>query len=224
VKVREFIKMVRTSDIDDAAKPYMWSDDELHDFAVDAQNEACRRGRLIVDSLTDRICRMPLTTEMHYKLSPRILFIRRVKLSDYSVPLKKLRLRDLDRDRPGWQTHTGLVRHWMTGFSSGYLTVYRKPDAVTYPTMPSIELTVVRLPLQDPGLDDEFEIHPRLHRSLRHWVDYRAYDKEDGDTYDPRKAANALALFEREFGEASPGYVEEFIDQNYDYEDDQGLY
>jgi hypothetical protein len=223
VKVRDSIAETRI-ELDDIAKPYLWEDDELHRYAIDAQNEACRRARLIVDSLTDRFCRIPLTTEMHYKLNPRILFIRRVKLSDYVHPLKKMRLRDMDKQLPGWEDHTGHARAWLTGFSKGYLTVYRRPDVVTYPTMPSINLTVVRLPLKDPGLDDEFEIDPVYHSSLRHWIKKRAYSKEDGDTYDPRKAEEAETAFAEEFGPKSPAYVEEFIDQNYDYEDDQGLY
>lgn len=224
MKGRELIQLVR-SEIDDEGQNHLWTDADLLEYMIDAQNEACRRARLLVDSLNDRICNIKLNaSESHYKLDPRIIFIRRVKLSDYSIPLAKLRVRDLDGQLPGWESHTGQVRAWTTGYSGGYLTVYRKPDTSTYPTMPSIRLTVVRLPLVDATADAELEIHPRFHRNLRHWMKFRAYSKEDGDTWNPAKAKLAYDLFEAEFGPASPAHVEEFIDEQYSYEDDQGLY
>lgn len=224
MKGRELMALTRR-DLDDEGQNQLWKDHELAEYMVDAENEACRRARLIVDTLTDRICNIKLNaSESHYKLDSRIIFIRRVKLSDYAVPIKKMRLRDLDQQYAGWESQTGLVRAWTTGYSTGYLTVFRKPDAQTYPTMPSIRLTVVRLPLADATPDAELEIHERHQRNLRHWMKFRAYSKEDGDTWNPQKAKLALDLFEAEFGPPSPAMVEEFIDQQYDYEDEQGLY
>ena len=221
---RDLIDITRT-ELDDVGLPPLWSNVEMLDYAIDAENEACRRGRLLVDSMTDKICHISLANNTaNYKLDPRIIFIRRVKLSGVASPLSKIRVRDLDASYPGWENQSGAIRQWATGFSSGYITFNKKPDAAIYPTLPSIKLTVIRLPLQDVGMDSELEIPLRYQRNLRHWMKFRAYSKEDGDTFDPKKAALALELFEREFGVASPAYVEEFIDENYNYESDEGVY
>jgi hypothetical protein len=37
----------------DTAKPYLWSDEEVFEYMDDAQNEACRRAHLLVDSRSE---------------------------------------------------------------------------------------------------------------------------------------------------------------------------
>jgi hypothetical protein len=44
------LRLAAREDLDDTAKPYLWSDAFLNNGANEAENEAARRARLIVDS------------------------------------------------------------------------------------------------------------------------------------------------------------------------------
>jgi len=46
------------------------------------------------------------------------------------------------------------------------------------------------------------------------WMLYRAYMRQDADTFNPNKAASALAEFVREFGEKKSMRNEEWIREN----------
>ena len=84
---------------------------------------------------------------------------------------------------------------------------------------------MVRLPLTDMTADGDVpEINPAYHRSLRFWMLYRAYNKRDAETYDQRRAADALAQFEGEFGKKSAAYDEEWIREQYGMDTADGSY
>lgn len=200
-------------EIDDVAQPYLWSDDEAIEYADDAQNEACRRGRLLVDSETTAVCNIALVDgTSSYALDSRVIRVNRAKVSGESSPLAFCMVRDLDERAPGWEdwsesTPTILVPDWQ----SGKIRLVATPDAAGTLTM-----TVVRLPLVELNdADQSFEIRTEYVRNLRHWLSYRAYMKRDSETYNPQKAADALALFEREFGKPQPAYDELWAQQYY---------
>lgn len=220
MKVREIFDLFR-NEVDDTRHPPQWSDNELFEYLNDAENEAARRARLIVDSTTTAICQIPVVigTSM-YALDPRIIFIRRAKLASKSLPLGRKSYRDLDTCLPGWDSHTGTVQGFITDLETGKIRLYRSPTATD-----TLLLTVVRLPLQVmDDLDDTPEIHTRHHRNLRHWMRFRAYSKEDAETKDDAKAAKGLALFEQEFGKASTAIDELWIEQQQGYDPWDGTF
>ena len=95
---------------DDQAVPYLWSDAEATDYANDAQNEACRRARLIVDSTTAAVCQIAVAANNPVlTLDPRVLFVRRAKLASRSIPLVRRHLADMDLEAPGWEAINGSV-------------------------------------------------------------------------------------------------------------------
>lgn len=215
------IRLLARDDLDDIVAPYRWSDARLDKFLNEGQNEAARRGRLLVDSTTEEVCQIEMDEgEPLYALDSRVIFVRRVKSSRFSVPLAKIRQRDLDGQYPGWQDKTGEVTHFCLDHESGSLLTYKIPTADTVATL---TMTVVRLPLADMGAEDEPELNPRLHPHLRHWAVFRALNLPDERLYRPEKAKDALALFERQFGKESTAVDEAWINQNHGYDPDEGL-
>lgn len=205
----------------DTVTPYLWSDADWIRYANDAQREACRRARLIVDSTTTAICRIAMVGgTATYALDPRVLFIKRAKLSGRSMPLSRASHKDLDRSVPGWETQTGEPQAYVPDMNENEFRPYPTPTAAA-----TASLTVIRLPLVDmEDTDDSPEIKSHLHASLQFWMLYRAYSKQDTETLDKQKAADSLALFEAEFGKKSTAVDEAWIAREHGYTEDEGVF
>jgi hypothetical protein len=118
-------------------------------------------------------------------------------------------MQDLETSDPYWEdaSATTYPCAFVPDWESGKLRFHPPPTAQL-----TALLTVVRDPLAEvTNEDDTPEIAARYHRSLRHWMAYRAYLKPDEDTYRPDKAKEAMALFEQEFGPKSSAIDEAWI-------------
>lgn len=224
MKLEELLSLTRDTADDAVKNKYLWSDDFIKRALNDAEMEACRRARLIVDTTTDEICRIDLALNQSlYDIDERIIFIRRIKLNSRSKPLGFMRWRDMDAGAPGWEAHTGSLSLWIPDYTTGKLKTYRVPIAAQIPDY--LTLTVVRGPLEpmvEPG--DSPEIKPRYHYNLHHWALFRMYSQQDTEQADPKRAADNLALFEAEFGPPSPAVQEQWIDANYHYGEEMGVF
>lgn len=215
-KVRELI--------DDAALPYLWSDERINEAINNAQNEACRRSRLLVDSRTKGICTYQIkATNNIYSpwiyLDPRVLFVRRAKLDSNDIPLVKKSSRILDEKMPGWEIYAGCPYYYITE-DTGALRLVPIPDSDD-----TLRLTIVRLPiniLEDD--EDEPEINQRFHYSLVHWVLYELYMSVDAEKRDDKKIVEQLTLFEKEFGQKSTAIDEEWIRTKHGFDGEEGLF
>ena len=113
------LRLAARIDLDDREAPYLWSDAELNDYANRAQNEACRRARLIQDSTTDAVTLLTLVAgEPTVDLDPRILFIRRAKLAGRTQPLGRISYKELDRRAGDWESETGEPRAYVPDFDN----------------------------------------------------------------------------------------------------------
>jgi hypothetical protein len=216
--LQDLITLFR-NEADDATEPYLWSDEEVTEFANDAENEACRRARLLVDS-SGAVARIDMLAADGgiVQLHPAVVFVRRAKMPGHR-PLRRITLRDLDAHNPYWEdAAAGQPIGFVPDYQTGALMLYPAPAVDD-----SLWLTVVRTPLVEMrSLEDSPEIAPRFHRSLRHWMLYRAYSKQDSQANDPKKAADSLALFEQEFGKKSSAIDENWI--AHEQMDDDGTY
>jgi hypothetical protein len=192
----ELIKLFRQQADDGTSHP-LWDDTELASWVNDAEVEACRRARLLVDSRSTSICQLTLApTVDSYALDPRIIYLRRVKLATRALPLDGLDYRDMDSCVPGWESHAGNVTGYVLGLDTGRLRIYKIPTVAD-----TVNLLVVReplVPMVQPA--DIPEINARYHRSLVHWMLYRGFSRTEAQTYDPKLASQHLSLFEGEFG------------------------
>jgi hypothetical protein len=216
--LQDLITLFR-NEADDATEPYLWDDEEVIDFANEAESEACRRSRLLVDS-TSALTQLlvdPLDAGV-ISLDPSIVFVRRAMLAGRR-PLHRMTVRDLDAHNPYWMNAGPAVPlAYVTDFQTGAILLHPVPAAEDM-----LLLTVVRTPLVEMrSLEDSPEIAPRFHRSLRYWMLYRAYSKQDSQANDPKKAADSLALFEQEFGKKSSAIDENWI--AHEQMDDDGTY
>lgn len=209
MELSELMTLFR-QEADDTVQPYLWSDAELIDFANDAQDEACRRGRLLVDSTTPEICTIAVTSgNPLIDLDPRVMFVRRARFAGRK-PLQRQNMQDMEATFWYWQDASpGNPMCFIPDFTTGKLLLWPTPDSDQ-----TLHLTVVRTPLVDMNDgSDTPEIAPRWHRSLRFWMLFRAYSMQDSQANDPKKAADALLLFEREFGQKSSALDEAWIER-----------
>lgn len=193
---------------DDIGAPPLWADSELYRWLNEAEVEACRRARLIVDtqnvSGVDNVCRITLVNgQPFYDLDPRVIYVRRALMAGRTIPLDPMDYRDLDVEQPGWQSRTGQVIGYVRGVDTGKFRPFRIPTTASMTNGSTIDLLVVREPLRAMSQDDQDaapEINPRYHLALLDWVYWRCYSKKDSEAYDPKLAAQHLADFEAEFG------------------------
>lgn len=184
---------------DDVNEPFLLSDEDFTTYINEAEVEACRRARLLVDS-TSALCELPITSsQATYDLDSRILYLRRVKLASSTIPLAAANYQDMDKSLHGWDSQTGAVERFITGMDNPYkrvLRLYRIPTGADTAT-----LTVVRKP-QNPmeGDLDEPEIEERFHIHLLHWALFRYFSIRDADIADPKKAQENLDQFVAIFG------------------------
>lgn len=206
MKLRELIELFR-QEVDDLTEPQLWSDAEVIDYANDAQNEACRRARLLVDSSTTAIVQLAYTTSGLLTLDPRVLFVRRARLAGQR-PLTRKNMQDMESLDPYWQDRsasTPLV--FIPDYETGKLLIWPPPLVAG-----TVLMTVVRDPLAEMSSDQNVpEVAARYHRSLRFWMMVRAYGKQDSEANDPKKMAEAMAMFEQEFGKKSSAIDEAWI-------------
>lgn len=207
MELRDLIAMVR-NELDDATQPYLWTDQEFIEYFADAENEAARRARLLIDSSTTAICNIAvLANTAEYTLDSRVLFIRRATLDGEKI--HRASYRDLDEYVSKWQAETGVVSHFITDLNTNKIRLFPTPTVTG-----TINMTVVRLPLAEMNaIDDVVEIKAHYQRSLRFWAMYRAYMKQDTETFNKVRADTALDLFEAEFGKKSSAMDEEWIER-----------
>ncbi|ROH88005.1 hypothetical protein ED236_00485 [Pseudomethylobacillus aquaticus] len=206
MKWREIISQARL-ELDDTEPDYLWNDSELLMYAAQAEQEACRRSRLIIDSSTAEICNITLIpNQALYPLHDRVIGVRAAYRDGYSRPLCGATTGEMDTYRSSWTTTTGDPSTIITDYETGAIRVWPIPQ-----TAGTLRLRVVRLPLiSNINPDAEPEIKPQYHLNLVHWIKHRAYLKKDADTLDKAASMDALQLFIAEFGEARPAYSTEF--------------
>lgn len=182
-------------EIDDAAQPYLWSDDEFAEYLDDAQKKFCRDGVGVADVITVGLVE---GTEWYAK-PPQITKIRGAEYTTPAwrhTPLQVVEYEHFRRAGCRFDTRPGRTRQLVTGMRQNYFRATPVPhmDAVA-------DLVVYRMPLVSITGDNldgaEFEIQDHFVQGLKKWMFARAYRKHDSDTFDPTKAEG----YEKEFAE-----------------------
>lgn len=191
------------SDVDDTARPYLWSDAEVYRYMNDAYRQFVRLTGGIPDVVSDDTIVDVVAGEAFSRISPRILRIRQAYLessrrdliivneqgaggmvgSDYGAAKSMLH-----------DTTQGAINYMVVGLqrdqSSGLVRWMRVPAEND-----TVRLSIYRLPMRyaDEG-DEEFtfpEIGEEHIEWLLLWMKARAYGKQDAETYDRgRRDAN----------------------------------
>lgn len=210
MNLRNFIDDFRR-DVRDLGKPPMWTDPEIIDFVNQAEDEACRRAGLLVDSSSGVTEISVSAGDYAVDLDASVIYVRRVRVQGGQV-LQPRVSRSMDEDAPGWEDALpGNPVVFVPDWESGKLRIWPPFSAAA-----TLRLTVVRTPLNEMiEDDDEPEIPRRYHKSLLDWVKFLAYQKQDADTMDLVKAAKFEERFTAEFGPPSAAIDEHWAAEQY---------
>jgi len=210
--------------VGDETIPPLVSDARLTKYANEAEREACRRARLIVDATTAACCQITLEEgTATYDLHAKVLFVRSARVDgDNATFLQRLHAKDLNKGGPEWLSEAGETVGWVLGMDTQKFRPYRIPGAAEDGNV--VHLTVVREPLQDmaDAEADSPEIHGRWHMGLVDWMEYRYYSTRDEQIKDDKLAAEALARFELQFGPAPSAAEEAWAQEQQAFLEDDG--
>jgi hypothetical protein len=192
------------ADVVDTATPYLWSELEVWDYLDDAFHMFARLTDGISDNTSTMTSISVVAATATAVLDPRILKIRRAVLASTGRPLKILNVEDTPVQAlndygalppVGYDYLPGVVTSMVIGEQKGQCRWVQVPVVAD-----TVNLTVYRLPLApvtadsaDSALD---EIDYWHHRHLLMWMKYRAYGKQDADTYNKGKSADYRVMFE----------------------------
>lgn len=184
----------------DKAAPYLWSDDELREFANSAIDEACWRARLLRTS--DTTATVSGTAE--YTLDYHVIRVMNATFTDtdtsQTTQVWPVSLVELWKMKAVSPTATGRPEFYSVGEAFNSIEVFPTPDSLGLGT---INYTINRLP--DAGeklvaLGSEPPIPEEYHRDLVHWIEREAYLVPDVDAYDKDASLQAEKRFEVRFG------------------------
>ena len=176
-------------EVDDLAEPYLWTDVEFYAYLNEAQELHAEEIGGIADR-TSAFTRLPYKSgDQFLKFDSRIIRIK----GAWDEDNRRISIKNLDNfeggynsDDYGSQIHrgfddsrTGPIEAIVTDVEDDKIQLYPIPEATGY-----IQLYVFRRPL-----DDTLEIPSQYHINLLNWVKYKAYSKQDVETFDGKRAA-----------------------------------
>lgn len=191
------------SEVDDTATPYLWSDTEFFQYLNEAQKEFARETRCFKDSVTKSVCESRVRANISYAdIDERIIDIRRAQLASASKPLSVYNMNEMDAAFVQGDYGNELAVDWTTSTGTPRIIIKDvtkdKVQLVPQPTVDdTLKMWVIRLPL-DEILSDKssLEISESTHQLLLlDYVKFRAYSKNDADTYDPDQASKYEGAF-----------------------------
>lgn len=209
--VQDLVQLFRKQ-VSDEAQPYLWDDEEVLQYAIDAQDIFVRRMGgisdmtvLAADDLTNlRLHDLVLTVEEPFSAfssyilrirSARILSTKRDVAIISEADFSHVRISDYGQVNPIFMDDedTGVVTHAIIGMKDNNLRWYRVPEEAD-----TCRLHVYRLPYpRIEAQEDDLEIDEQHHIHLLKWMKHMSYGKEDSETYDKDLADKNEAAFEK---------------------------
>ena len=207
-KVQRVLNRVRVQ-IGDEVEPYFWGDPELLDYIDEAQIEFCRQGYPIRDSRTPEICHLKYKEGdfevVYHESIKRILSVVRrdskgglhkveLKTQENALGLFSMRPSDygVDIDNTRQLNRPSDLFDLFMDYDEGYLRLSSPAE-----TAGTLLLQVERLPKDFiDSCDQNLEVRREHIPALVAWACYRAWNKQDGETFDEKAALLNLDLFE----------------------------
>ena len=194
-------------DVSDQARPYLWDEDEVLKFAIDAQDMYVRLTGGIDDASTPDITDIPVVAgDVLAAHSPYILRIKSAKLVTARRSLAIVNEKDiaqltysdygLQRTEHLHDEDTGEVEAIVLGVEKNKVRWFKVPPSTA--DTDTCRLNVRRLPY--PRITSEescLEIDEQHHYHLMKWMKHLAYGKEDAETYDRDLSESNKEAFEQ---------------------------
>lgn len=180
----------------DTATPPNRRDEGVATLLNAAEQEACERSLLILDTSTPEVCEIDVVAgTATYDLHTSILKLLRAKLDAGATPLEEISIEKLDAQEPGWETRTGSPHRF---FQTSETSITLVPIPVADDIM---RLRVNRGPLEPMVRDDdEPEIAQRHHFNLVDWALHLHYLDNDSEVLDQVASERHAARFTGNFG------------------------
>ena len=181
-------------EVDDISEPYLWEDAEFYAYLNEAQDLHITE----IGGIADRSSSFTKITyksgDQFLKYDPRIFRIK----GAWDEDNRRISIVNLDNmegiagdDDYGARVLSGLddsltgpIRAIITDVEDERIQLYPIPEAAGY-----IQLYVFRRAVYGITEEsEEFEIPSYYHLNLLNWVKYKAYSKQDVETFDTKKA------------------------------------
>lgn len=206
--IRNFRRLVQ-----DVREPYLFPNDDIADWLIEAEQEACIRGRLIYEASNEQICRITLSPgKTTYRLHPAIYEIERIAYvrdplppdEEYDQPARPrqspitlVSREELEHHRSDWREYDGDPEFAIQDDTGLTFTPIRYGTPLGH-----IWIEGYRLPIRGLNRDRQStpEIHPAHHRFLVEWALYQALRLPDADTINLGRSEEALFRFTQYFG------------------------
>lgn len=192
------------SQVRDTVAPLLWSDEEVLTYMNEAQKMFVRLTNGIYD-VTSAACTVAITAGQKYStLNPAVLEIRKAYYvnpnTGFKRELKVISLADIDSlsssdygvyNNSSIQDTPGTVDYMLTGEERG------KVRWINVPTEDAtVQLAIARLPLTSLSSTQlTLEVPEEHHVSLIEWMKHLAYNKQDGDAYNPKTSTESEMRF-----------------------------
>lgn len=186
----------------------LWTDTELLEYLVDAENEVCWRAYAIEDRTTASVVTINITSgTQEYPLNAKVIFAQTCKLTSNGQWLDKKSENEIRRDNSSYLTTSGTPT--MFWEREGYIGFYPKPNASD-----TASLIVYRLPLTALSASNTTpSVNSKYYEAMKKWAKYRAYMKEDTQTKDSNQSTIFFKLFVMEVGERPNLNIERIVKQ-----------
>jgi hypothetical protein len=197
----ELLSLFR-SEVSDVAEPQLWSDEEFYAYLNEAQDLFVR----LIGGIADR--RSPMTKltyktgDQFKKYDDRILRIK----GAFDEQNRILGIRNLDNFESRYleddygvnftnaaldDGSTGSIRFLITDVEANEIQFYPLPDHDGF-----VRLYVYRRPLEEiTGGSSVLEISAHHHLNLLNWVKYKAYMKQDVESFEGTRATEFRQAF-----------------------------
>jgi len=179
---------------DNSSDDQLWSQSEILEYAQDAENEACERAGLIIDSTSALTDIAVTSTTGTYGIASTIITIDSIKMSLGTAPLIETTERVLDLTALNWRSDTGTPRSYVKTPTNN-IVIYPMPTVAD-----TANMTVTRFPITPMTLLGSPEIDDRYHAGLLFWILHRCYMKNDSETLNVDKAKDYGQQFVTWFG------------------------
>ena len=104
---------VRQTLDDNSTTDKLWSQDDILEYARDAENEACERADLLIDNTSSLTDITADTSTGTFGIASTVISVRSAMMSLGSEPLMKTSEEVLDKSFSGWRTASGTPRSYV---------------------------------------------------------------------------------------------------------------
>lgn len=180
----------------------LWSDGDIHSYLESAQNQFVLLTRVLRTARLSPLTRFALVADRsEYPLNKKIIHIEAAVLDGQRCPIKVTNLSELEEKDPNWRNRTAArPTHLIADYDPDYVWFYPTP------TQAGLVLTTVEhYPIKSVVDFQCLEIKSDYWLTLVNWVLYKAYRKQDVDTFDEAKSDSYRTLFEADVDETIQG-------------------